>query len=155
MAETSARVVADFFIRFAHEHGDQISNLKLQKLLYYAQAWFLAINGRPLFDDRLEAWVHGPVVPPVYGEFKKWSWQAIGINPELPPLAEPVKAHLEEVAAVYGSMSAFDLERLTHSEAPWIDARGAVPEDEASTAVISLESMERFYKARINGAGKN
>lgn len=153
MAETSARSVADFFIRFAHDHGDQISNLKLQKLLYYAQAWFLALHRRPLFDERIEAWVHGPVVPPVYGEFKVWGWQPIGINPDPPILNTDVRFHLEEVADVYAPLSAFELEKLTHSEAPWIDARGPVPEDEASNAVISLASMERFYRARIDGPG--
>ena len=61
MAEVSARQVAQFMISFSHEHGDPISNLKLQKLLYYAQAWFLALQDKPLFDERIEAWAHGPV----------------------------------------------------------------------------------------------
>ena len=150
MAQTTARAIADFFIWFSHDHGDQISNLKLQKLLYYAQAWFLALYDRPLFEERIEAWVHGPVVPPVYREFKSWGWQPIGVDVAQSPFEGAVRDHLNEVMAVYGVMSAFELERLTHSEAPWIDARGPIPEDEASTAVISHESMARFYRTRIH-----
>lgn len=67
MAELAAKRVADYIIAFAHEHGDPVSNLKLQKLLYYAQAWHLALHDNPLFDERIEASVHGPAVPPVYG----------------------------------------------------------------------------------------
>ena len=55
----SANQVAQNIIGFSHEHGDPISNLKLQKLLYYAQAWYLALYDVPLFDDPIEAWVHG------------------------------------------------------------------------------------------------
>jgi uncharacterized phage-associated protein len=152
MAETDASRVADYFISFSREHGDPISNLKLQKLLYYAQAWFLAIHGRPLFDERIEAWVHGPAVPPVYGRFKDWTWQPIAaeVSPpaDLPP---EIVAHLKEVMDTYGVLSAYELERMTHSEDPWKDARLGLPPDEASTVAIPAEAMARFYHSRLNG----
>ena len=152
MAETNASKVADYFISFTHEHGDPISNLKLQKLLYYAQAWYLAIHGRPLFDDRIEAWVHGPAVPPVYGKFKNWTWQpiAVEVNPpnDLPP---EIAEHLQEVMDTYGALSAYELERLTHSEDPWKNARRGLPPDEASTERIPEAEMASFYHSRLNG----
>ena len=149
MAQTNAKEVANFFIRLAHEHGDPISNLKLQKLLYYAQAWNLALNDAPLFDDRIEAWVHGPVIPPVYGQYKEWAWQPIMENPDWPRLDTDTSKHLEEVFEVYGGMSAFDLERLTHSEDPWQIARKGLASDEASNNVISTADMKRFYQAAM------
>jgi uncharacterized phage-associated protein len=146
-----ASTISDFFIAFSHEHGDPLSNLKLQKLLYYAQAWHLAIFDQPLFGEQIEAWIHGPVVVPEYHRFKGWAWQPIAENPEAPKMDETVEQHLNEVMDVYGGMTAYQLEQLTHTEAPWIDARKGVPADEPSNAVISHEQMMNFYRARMNG----
>ena len=73
MKEPSAQQIADYLIAFSHSVGDPISNLKLQKLLYYAQAWYLALHNEPLFPESIEAWVHGPAVPPVYGNCSWWA----------------------------------------------------------------------------------
>lgn len=151
MAETSARNVADFIIAFSHEHGDPVSNLKLQKLLYYAQAWYLALFDKALFDERIEAWIHGPVVPSVYAQFRQWAWQPIECDAQSPEFDQAVKAHLNEVMDVYGQMSAYSLERLTHEEEPWKNARNGLAPDEASHAVISPDDMKRYYRARLNG----
>jgi uncharacterized phage-associated protein len=146
-----ASTISDFFIAFSHQYGDPLSNLKLQKLLYYAQAWHLAIFDQPLFEESIEAWVHGPVVASEYRRFKGWAWQPIQDNPEMPTLGEAVEEHLSDVVNVYGGMTAYQLEQLTHSEAPWINARNGVPEDEPSSAVISHERMKDFYRTRMNG----
>jgi uncharacterized phage-associated protein len=153
MAETTAREVADYMIAFSHDHGDPVSNLKLQKLLYYAQAWFLALHDKPLFGERLEAWVHGPVVPPVYGDFKAYSWQPIQVS-TTPEVGDLLRAHLDEVMDVYGGMSAYDLEKLTHSEEPWLKARRGIEMDQPSNAVISHDDMRTFYH-RISTDGGN
>lgn len=148
MAEQAAQI-AEYIIGFSQRHGDPISNLKLQKLLYYSQAWFLALFDTPLFNERIEAWVHGPVVPPVYGDFKAWSWTPIvtQFDPDGIQLPENVKAHVQEVLEVYGGMSAYQLEQLTHSEEPWLKARGNTPPDEPSTAVISHDDMKAYYRS--------
>ncbi len=150
MSETTARKAADYIIAVAHEAGDPISNLKLQKLLYYAQGWHLALKGEPLFDERIEAWVHGPVVPPVYGEFKGWAWKPIDYDPGQPAaigLPNHVTAHLDEVMEVYGGMNALDLERLTHSEPPWLNARGTLAPDEPCTTIIRHEDMKAYFRS--------
>ncbi|MFM6174756.1 MAG: Panacea domain-containing protein [Sphaerospermopsis kisseleviana] len=72
--------VAKYFIRLAHETGSFISNLKLQKLVYYAQAWHLALFEQPLFNEDFEAWIHGPVVPELYHYYKKFGWRNISIT---------------------------------------------------------------------------
>ena len=64
--------VVDYFLGFANETGEWITNLKLQKLVYYAQAWHLAIYSKPLFNTDFEAWVHGNVIHDLYSECKSW-----------------------------------------------------------------------------------
>lgn len=146
-----ASIVSDFFIAFSHEHGDPLSNLKLQKLLYYAQAWHLAIFDAPLFEEPIEAWVHGPVIVTEYRRFKDWAWKPIQHDPEMPKLDEAVQAHLDEVMDVYGGMTTYQLEQLTHQEEPWTIARNGIPEDEPSNSVVSHDDMKRFYRTRLNG----
>jgi uncharacterized phage-associated protein len=148
---TKAQAVADYFIAFSHQHGDPVSNLKLQKLLYYAQAWQLAIHDEPLFSDPIQAWVHGPVVPSVYRRYKDWAWKPIEDNPVFPELDQTAQEHLAEVMSIYGTMTAYGLELLTHEETPWRNARGQLAVDEPSNAVISLEDMKTFYRAQMNG----
>ena len=78
MPSLTARDVADYLIASVDaESGDNISNLKLQKLLYYAQGFSLALNGEPLFDEPLVAWAHGPVVTDLYHAFKQYGSGAI------------------------------------------------------------------------------
>ena len=63
----SCQDVANYFLSLCDEDaGDLISNLKLQKLVYYAQGFHLAISGEPLFDEKIMAWEHGPVIPQLY-----------------------------------------------------------------------------------------
>ena len=146
MAEITASNLSKHLI--AHCSG--ISNLKLQKLLYYSQAWMLAIYGKPLFDDRIEAWVHGPVVPSVFRKYRdfKWSPLTTEVKVEVSPL---VSKHVDEVLKAYGHLQASALERLTHSEDPWKEARAGLAPDMSSTKEITQASMEKYYSARVNG----
>lgn len=146
MADISARQASDYLIAFSREVGDPLTNLKLQKLLFYAQGWFLGLYNRPLFDERIEAWPHGPVVPPIYGAFKKWGWSPIGEETALIELSKDVKIHLDEVMQVFGGFTAYTLEQMTHNEKPWIDARGSLLPDEPSTSIISQESMRAHFR---------
>jgi len=147
MAHTNAFRIADYIIAYSHEHGDPVSNLKLQKLLYYAQAWFLALYDERLFDERIEAWVHGPAVPPVYRQYKTWAWQPIAENPDYPDLDKTIVEHLDEVLDVYGDLTGPQLHKLTHSEDPWKNARGDLPLDQPSSNPISDDDMREFYRA--------
>ena len=149
MARSSAGEVADFFVCFCHETGSFVSNLELQKYLYYAQGWFLAIYDEPLFDEELQAWIHGPVHPATYRRFKHNSWNSIGDKVERPELDETIQSHLREVYEAYGRFSGWDLERMTHDEGPWREARGDLPDDEGSSEVITHESMRRYFGGRL------
>lgn len=140
--------IAEFFIRFANETGDYISNLKLQKLVYYAQAWHLGIYGSPLFEEDFQAWIHGPVIPALYFQYNSFGWRPILKDIKKPELPENIESFLKEVTEVYFSCDAYELERMTHQEDPWISARGGLPIDTPSDAIISKESMREYYKAR-------
>jgi uncharacterized phage-associated protein len=147
MAPTTANDIADHILCQMHEVEDLITNLKIQKLVYYAQAWYLAIYNEPLFDDRLEAWPHGPVQPELYRRFKRYQWKPIDEQPDpCPKFVDPIKEHLKEILDVYGDLTAHHLERLTHKEDPWKNARGDLPLDAPCTNAISHEDMKDFYR---------
>ena len=148
-APTTVDEVANFFLRFANNHGDLLTNLKLQKLLYYAQAWHLALKGEPLVNEKFEAWVHGPVHPGTYRKYKRFKWHPIevDINPE-PDLPREVEEYLVEVYEAYGDFTAYQLERMTHEEEPWLEARGDLSPIEQSSATLSEALMKRYYAER-------
>ena len=145
MADCTAKKTANVVIHFCNEHGDLVTNLKLQKVVYYAQAWYLALYDRSLFDEPIQAWVHGPVVPVLYREYKQFGFGPIQKKASLSGVIPRVQEHIRDVLAAYGRFSAYDLERLVHTERPWIEARGCLPADAPSKAVIPHDAMRQFY----------
>jgi len=146
----SPKNTADFLLIECRERGDVLTNLKLQKLLYYAQAWHLALQNEPLFFEDFQAWVHGPVLPSQYQRFKKFEWRPIlEENISSPKIKnEKTQAHLVEIVNIFGVETASALELMTHNEKPWKQARKDLPVDQHSTAIISKESMRLFYQAQ-------
>jgi uncharacterized phage-associated protein len=143
--------VANYFIFLANETGSFISNLKLQKLVYYAQAWHLAIHETALFEEDFEAWVHGPVVPALYQKYKQFGWHPIDENVvlQIPP---EIESFLDEVSDEYFACDAYELEQMTHIEDPWKTARAGLPPDAPSNAIIRKEWMKEYYGARVKEA---
>src|SRR6185312_5197943 len=105
------------------EFGDLISNLKLQKLVYYAQGFHLAMNNKELFEEDIIAWEHGPAVESLYHYYKGYGSNAIPVPEEFDDnvLLENEKTLLKEVYEVFGQFSAWKLRNMTHSERPWIE----------------------------------
>ena len=145
MAVSNARDVANFLVSAFQEAGDPLTNLKLQKLLYYAQGWHLALKGNALYEDRIEAWPHGPVVPPAYGLFKHYQWKPIVGEVDKPELARDIVEHLHEVMDTYGVHGAYYLEKLTHQEDPWMNARGDLGPTDFCTNVISQDALRIYF----------
>lgn len=143
--EITAEDIADYIICFAHEHHGFISNLKLQKLLYYTQGWYLAINDEPLFEDDFEAWIHGPTIREIYRRYKKYTYKNIDEEPEMPNLPDEIKGFLDEVLEEYFDFDAFTLERMTHRELPWLSARGDLPKDISSKTIIDKTDMKKYF----------
>lgn len=147
----------------AHYVLGQIKNvkhLKLQKLLYYIEAWHLAIFEKSIIADDFEAWLHGPVSRKVWREFKDGSqlYNVIPVNSVRTKLAErTLRAKLDEdqleligdVLKEYGSKTAYHLEALTHSEQPWLNARAGVPDGASSSNKISKPLMQKYYASRL------
>jgi uncharacterized phage-associated protein len=114
------RDIADYFLSKADEDaGDLISKLKLQKLLYYAQGFHLALYDTPLFDEGVFAWQHGPVVPSIFHAFKGFEKDALPRPVKTPDLDKKTVELLDEVYKVYGQFSAWKLRDMTHAELPW------------------------------------
>lgn len=143
----SAQSVADYFLaRVQEEDGDLISNLKLQKLLYYAQGYHLALyDGKALFVEPIEAWNHGPVVPSLYHQYKIYGSGALPPPENFDPsqYSESMKDFLDEVYKVFGQFSAWKLREMTHEESPWKEAFAR------NRGVISLDSMKDFFKNHL------
>ena len=150
MATSTADRVAEALINLSHDKQDPISNLKLQKLLYYSQAWYLAVFKKPLFDEEIEAWVHGPVVPQVFRRYRICRWDPIPKGDTV-GMSQQDTRHIEEIWKVYGKFGAYHLERMTHTDKPWKDTRAGLPPDESSHRVITKDAMMRYYSLRLNG----
>lgn len=106
---------------FINEYdADLITNLKLQKLLYYAQGCYLAINDKPLFKESIEAWTHGPVVRDVYNHYKKNQSRGIEyIGDYNGCINSDDEKILKEVYDIFAKYSAWGLRNMTHDERPW------------------------------------
>lgn len=145
--------VADYFIYLSNQTGETITNLKLQKLVYYAQAWHLANYNKKLFGENFQAWIHGPVIPELYSEYKKFGHLAIQKEIDFKKLSKKINkktlTYLNEVARVYMPCGAYQLEMMTHKEDPWVNARKGCASDEKCTNVISTTEIKSYYGNKI------
>lgn len=148
MAKPTVFDVANYFLKIVdRESGSCITHLKLQKLIYYAQAWHLAFTDDTLFDSRIEAWVHGPACPQLYNEYRGAGYDNLPAPEQ--PIFEFNQSELDTLEAVwecYGDYDGKFLEELTHQELPWQEARRGLAPGEHSTNEISLETMKTFYR---------
>lgn len=148
--------VCDYIIHRVRRANAGLSLLKLQKLLYYVQAWHLAFYGRPLFEGRFQAWVHGPVNREIYDRFAstKSLYSEVGHEDLLdgfsPEALDPgARNHIDSVLEVYAGHTGTQLEDMTHSEAPWIEARQGYRPADRCEEYISEETMANYYRARL------
>ncbi len=120
----SALDVAHYFLFLKENENvtELISNLKVQKLLYYAQGFYLAENDKPLFLEDFQAWDYGPVIPEVYTIFKPNEWKDISLECPVSDriLNDPAKIHFfNRIWEAFGQFSAWKLAEMTHQEEPW------------------------------------
>ena len=127
-----------------------ISTMKLQKLVYYAQAWSLVWDEQPLFQEKVEAWANGPVVRDLfYFHRGQFSVSSIPIgNPDL--LNDIQKETVDAVLEFYGNKSAQWLIDLSHQEKPWQEARRGLAQNIASNRIISLDYIAEYYSSLEN-----
>lgn len=153
-----AQDVGRYFLYLAHQERKPmpITNKKLQKLVYYSQAWSLVLNDRKLFKDPIEAWVHGPAVRSLYVQYKNFGFNPIveEIDESSIKISAEDKKLLNEVWKVYGKLDAGYLEMLTHSEKPWQDARNGLQSYENSNNEITPKAMKSFYSMKLEKTQK-
>ncbi|MEM9538469.1 MAG: type II toxin-antitoxin system antitoxin SocA domain-containing protein [Cyanobacteria bacterium P01_E01_bin.42] len=143
----SARDVAQYFLALAYDNNDSagelISNLKLQKLLYYAQGLYLALRDRPLFAESIESWIHGPAIPEIYDRYKQYGSGSLPFpeNFDYTKFEDEIKEVLEEVYEVYGQFSAWKLRNLTSNEPPF--------KNTPTGSEISLDSLQQYFKTQL------
>lgn len=141
--------VADLFLSWANRDGDLISNLKMQKLLYYAQAWHLVHFDKPIFDELIEAWEFGPVIPIAYKVFKKFGSGPIEYKTEGAESEKFSKKQIELLETCYDSFikfSAHELVNMTHFESPWKNAY------ENNASEIDYKAMKDYYSSLLKNS---
>ena len=136
--------VANYIISYCKKHEYSISNLKLQKLLYFVQAEFLIVLNYPAFQEEIEAWDFGPVVPEVYQHFKIWG------SSEIPNIfarnaQEKIYKNdqmiMNEILKACAPYSASALVEITHNQAPWANAY-----ERYCNNVITKESIREYFE---------
>ena len=141
--------IADWFIwyneyirNFKDEDTDNISNMKLQKLLFYAQSAFLAIKGQPLFRNEILAWEHGPVIKEIYDKYKNKGNQGIteyNVD-DIKDISKDDTNLLIDIYNLFAEYSAWGLRNLTHSETPWKSTK--------RNEVIKTDKMASTFKEK-------
>lgn len=144
------RDVADWFLARVDEEGGELTHLKLQKLLYYAQAWSLALLDRPIFSEDFEAWAHGPVLQSIWRDYRTFGWEPLPVPEEYDEFDDDTEELLEAVLGAYGEYSGKLLEKMTHRETPWLKARGDLPPEAACNKKITKQSMKTYYKRQLD-----
>jgi uncharacterized phage-associated protein len=140
--------VADYFLSLINEDdGDTISNMQLQKLVYLAQGFYLALYSEVLFKEAIEAWTYGPVVPDLYHQYKEHKSGSLPkpkyLNFEI--YSDKVKALLNEIYNKYGQYSAWKLSQITHEHPTWKNYYKS--ED---SKIIPQKDLEIFFKTLLD-----
>lgn len=154
--------VADYMILMCHENGVDISPLKLQKILYYIQAWHMVyFNKEKLFSEMPQAWVNGPVYPSIYHRFSHIprynpiTLKKAGITSSLKEKARDLDLckeqynFIDSIFQFYGLMDHDRLVFLTHAEEPWSEKRIGLLPFESSTEELSEDTMYNYYHQRM------
>lgn len=124
----------------------KMTNKKLQKLCYYAKAWYLALYDCNLISEQFQAWVHGAVQPALYQKYKQYGYGDIPQFTNIQDIPEEFLSFAREIYASYGHLTGDELEKINHQEMPWLVARGACKPWENCDNEISEENMKLFYR---------
>lgn len=140
-------------IAYVFEKLGEVTPLTLQKLLYFIQGIYSALYGRPIFEEDCRAWVHGPVYPEVYELFRDFKYNPIEdarfalLEGTADTLTEEEKYVVDLVADTFGMYGGKVLERITHNEAPWKEARKGYGDSIPSSDLLTKERIMKYYEA--------
>jgi uncharacterized phage-associated protein len=165
----SAKAVANYFLDLASQSREAIDPLKMQKLVYFAHGWHLALRNAPLIRDAVEAWEHGPVIPDIYHEFKRWGsgaierpatrFDALSKSLTVPSIdvetvwdadAANAKTIIRRVWEVYRKFNGLQLSSLTHqADTPWAATKAKYPHKR--DVDIPDDLIRDYFRAQIPG----
>ena len=149
----NSATIADYFLM-----KSAMTPKKVQKLVYYAYAWFIALNNQSedeisqvLFSEKPEAWIHGPVFPSLYDKYKEYGWHEIERNKNVVTFKnKDLAKFLDRIWEIYGKKySADELEYMTHQELPWRNARIGVAANAPCVKKIDLKDIFNYYNEAI------
>ena len=150
-ATYTANNVAKYLIYLAskdfvgdNQEREGITNLKLQKVLYFVQAYYLAKLNRPLFPDNIEAWEYGPVIPSVYRKYKEYESNPIISEKDKSSLSTEDKKIIQKIWNTFGGYSASRLVSITHDHTPWKEA------NQTQNQIISHKTLKEYYTPLLN-----
>lgn len=151
--------IADWFLANAKE----VTNKKLQKLVYYAYSWYLVFNNESVdtlenrfFTNNFEAWVHGCVDPCLYEKYRNYGSSEIPVfSGKLKDFSADDKDVLNQVLEVYGNFNGNELENICHQELPWINARGGISPTVPSHTKVKDCDIFNYYVAKLNGQSQS
>jgi uncharacterized phage-associated protein len=145
---------ARYFIVRAYEDGKdaEMTNMKLQKLLYYTQSLYLALYNEPLFEEEIQAWRYGPVCPPAYCYYSQYEGNQLPIpsDSNFSDISSDIKDLFEEVWSYFGVHNAYLLSDMTHDEIPWKSARGDLPREAHSQQPLELSQMQKLGNTKLS-----
>ncbi len=149
--------IAKYFLVKSRDDGDLVSPLKIQKLVYYAYVWFLVNKNKKLFNEKIEAWPNGPVIPSLYKQLKRYGSSPINVeeftkvkdeneyNNLTNLIPKNVRDLLDKVYSKYMTLTPFELVMLTHSEKPWKEARkGLLPTQKSNNEIQDKDILFQF-----------
>lgn len=144
-----------------HKHGsifdladaflsiESMTHKKLQKLCFYAKAWYLALYDTNLIEEPFEAWVHGAVQPALYQKYKIYGFGYIPQVTNTLEIPEEFRSFAKEIFNSYGELDGDELEKLNHSEFPWKKARGSLKPWQGCRKIIDENDMKEYYRSLL------
>lgn len=143
--ENEIEIIAEYIIAI----GKEITPLALQKILYYAQGFYQAFFGKFLFEEDCQAWVHGPVYVDIYEKYKDFKSANIFIDIDYDIediIVDEKKEILDAIIKYFGYYNGKALEKMTHYETPWINARRGLLSTENSNSIINKKDIKEYFE---------
>ncbi|MEZ4930526.1 MAG: DUF4065 domain-containing protein [Saprospiraceae bacterium] len=159
----TALEIANYFIEKSLESGEELTPMKLNKLVYIAHGWYLGLADKPLIGEAAQAWKYGPVIPSVYHRFKSYGGaQITSLEPASDMVTIPevkddeLKEFLQRIWDVYGRLSGLQLSSLTHQEGtPWSVTRHRYGDNQDNGgAMIPNDLIKQHYKGKVDARRK-
>lgn len=136
----NATIIGQYFL----SKNPELTDIQIQKLVYYAYSWYMVKNnGKKLFEENPQAWIHGPVFRTLFDNMK--NYKKFSQTDEVERIDKDITDFLDVIYNIYGKYSGNELEKLTHSELPWIKARNGLKPYEFSQNIILDEDILKCY----------